>query len=107
MTEGPYKLPKGWRWVRLGEVCASVWGYTIRFAGACRTIAPQQVCPGAWQLPNCISANPRSLLPKSRSFSWTNTKYTSFSSASGPQNTSITLVRRFSSLISRSSWLVV
>jgi len=21
MTEGPYKLPKGWRWVRLGEVC--------------------------------------------------------------------------------------
>ena len=22
MTEGPYELPKGWRWVRLGEVCA-------------------------------------------------------------------------------------
>ena len=22
MTEGPYKLPEGWRWVRLGEVCA-------------------------------------------------------------------------------------
>jgi type I restriction enzyme S subunit len=21
MTEGPYKLPEGWRWVRLGEVC--------------------------------------------------------------------------------------
>ena len=21
MTEGPYKLPDGWRWVRLGEVC--------------------------------------------------------------------------------------
>ncbi|NNG67985.1 restriction endonuclease subunit S [Caldanaerobacter subterraneus] len=21
MTEGPYKLPPGWRWVRLGEVC--------------------------------------------------------------------------------------
>ena len=21
MTEGPYTLPKGWRWVRLGEVC--------------------------------------------------------------------------------------
>lgn len=21
MTEGPYKLPKGWRWVRLGDVC--------------------------------------------------------------------------------------
>ena len=21
MTEGPHKLPKGWRWVRLGEVC--------------------------------------------------------------------------------------
>ena len=40
-------------------------------------IAPQQVCPGAWQLLNCISANPRSLLPKSSSFSWTNTKYIS------------------------------
>jgi type I restriction enzyme S subunit len=24
MTEGPYKLPEGWRWVRLGEVC-EVW----------------------------------------------------------------------------------
>jgi type I restriction enzyme S subunit len=22
MIEGPYKLPKGWRWVRLGEVCS-------------------------------------------------------------------------------------
>jgi type I restriction enzyme S subunit len=22
MTEGPYKLPEGWRWVRLGEVCS-------------------------------------------------------------------------------------
>ena len=32
------------------------------------------------------SACPRNLLPKSLSFSWTNTKYTSFSSASGPQN---------------------
>ena len=21
MAEGPYKLPRGWRWVRLGEVC--------------------------------------------------------------------------------------
>ena len=21
MTEGPYELPEGWRWVRLGEVC--------------------------------------------------------------------------------------
>jgi len=21
MTEGPYKLPKGWRWVRLGDIC--------------------------------------------------------------------------------------
>jgi len=24
MTEGPYRLPEGWRWVRLGEVCQSV-----------------------------------------------------------------------------------
>ena len=24
MIEGPYKLPKGWRWVRLGEVC-EIW----------------------------------------------------------------------------------
>jgi type I restriction enzyme S subunit len=31
MTEGPYKLPEGWRWVRLGEVCdykSGVWGQT-------------------------------------------------------------------------------
>uniref|UniRef100_A0A832I9R3 Restriction endonuclease subunit S n=1 Tax=Pseudothermotoga hypogea TaxID=57487 RepID=A0A832I9R3_9THEM len=28
MNEGPYKLPEGWRWVRLGEVCdykSGVW----------------------------------------------------------------------------------
>lgn len=28
-TEGPYKLPEGWRWVRLGEVCehkTGLWG---------------------------------------------------------------------------------
>ena len=46
------------------------------------------------------SACPRNLLPKSLSFSWTNTKYTSFSSAS-------TLVRRFSSLIGRCRRAVV
>jgi type I restriction enzyme, S subunit len=23
MTDGPYKLPAGWRWVRVGEVCAA------------------------------------------------------------------------------------
>jgi len=29
MTEGPYKLPEGWRWVRLGEVCSKPeYGYT-------------------------------------------------------------------------------
>ncbi|MBC7217451.1 MAG: restriction endonuclease subunit S [Candidatus Caldatribacterium sp.] len=29
MTEGPYKLPEGWRWVKLGEVCdhkTGIWG---------------------------------------------------------------------------------
>jgi type I restriction enzyme S subunit len=26
MTEGPYKLPEGWRWVRLGEVCDVIMG---------------------------------------------------------------------------------
>jgi len=26
MIEGPYKLPKGWRWVRLGEVCEIIMG---------------------------------------------------------------------------------
>jgi type I restriction enzyme S subunit len=24
VTDGPYELPEGWRWVRLGEVCQSV-----------------------------------------------------------------------------------
>ena len=28
MTEGPYKLPEGWRWVRLGEVCEVLQGKT-------------------------------------------------------------------------------
>ena len=29
MSEGPWKLPKGWRWVRLGEVCEKPqYGYT-------------------------------------------------------------------------------
>ena len=29
MLEGPYKLPEGWRWVRLGEVCSKPeYGYT-------------------------------------------------------------------------------
>jgi len=28
MTEGPYKLPEGWRWVRLGEVCETKMGGT-------------------------------------------------------------------------------
>jgi type I restriction enzyme S subunit len=26
MIEGPYKLPEGWRWVRLGEVCKVIMG---------------------------------------------------------------------------------
>ncbi|MCI4463280.1 MAG: restriction endonuclease subunit S [Caldisericum sp.] len=25
MIDGPYKLPNGWRWVRLGEVCTYEW----------------------------------------------------------------------------------
>lgn len=28
MIEGPYKLPEGWRWVRLGEVCETKMGGT-------------------------------------------------------------------------------
>ena len=35
MTEGPYKLPEGWRWVRLGEVCSTVEnGFAFRKRGA-------------------------------------------------------------------------
>ncbi|MFH1609620.1 MAG: restriction endonuclease subunit S, partial [Candidatus Bipolaricaulota bacterium] len=30
MTEEPYKLPPGWRWVRLGEVCQVYGGSTPR-----------------------------------------------------------------------------
>jgi len=34
MTEGPYKLPEGWRWVRLGEVCALIQtGFAFRKKG--------------------------------------------------------------------------
>jgi type I restriction enzyme S subunit len=35
MTEGPYKLPAGWRWVRLGEVCTLIEsGFAFRKKGA-------------------------------------------------------------------------
>jgi type I restriction enzyme S subunit len=35
MTEGPYKLPEGWRWVRLGEVCTLIdSGFAFRKKGA-------------------------------------------------------------------------
>ncbi|MBX6764608.1 MAG: restriction endonuclease subunit S [Rubrobacteraceae bacterium] len=35
MTEGPYKLPSGWRWVRLGEVVADMQsGFAFRKKGA-------------------------------------------------------------------------
>ncbi|MFZ8854428.1 MAG: restriction endonuclease subunit S, partial [Armatimonadota bacterium] len=35
MTEGPYKLPEGWRWVRLGEVCTLIEsGFAFRKKGA-------------------------------------------------------------------------
>jgi len=35
MTEGPYKLPEGWRWVRLGEVASEIQsGFAFRKKGA-------------------------------------------------------------------------
>ncbi|HHY38549.1 MAG TPA: hypothetical protein GX507_06455 [Clostridia bacterium] len=35
MTEGPYKLPRGWRWVRLGEVASLIkTGFAFRKKGA-------------------------------------------------------------------------
>jgi type I restriction enzyme S subunit len=35
MTEGPYKLPAGWRWVKLGEVCTLIEsGFAFRKKGA-------------------------------------------------------------------------
>ena len=35
MTEGPYKLPKGWRWVRLGDICLVIeTGFAFRKKGA-------------------------------------------------------------------------
>ncbi|WNC30171.1 restriction endonuclease subunit S [Thermosynechococcus sp. PKX82] len=30
MTEGPYKLPEGWRWVRLGKVCDIISGFAFK-----------------------------------------------------------------------------
>jgi type I restriction enzyme S subunit len=35
MTDGPYKLPEGWRWVRLGDICLVIeTGFAFRKKGA-------------------------------------------------------------------------
>ena len=42
MTEGPYKLPAGWRWVRLGEVCSKP-QYGLTQAASKEAIGPKFV----------------------------------------------------------------
>ena len=42
MTEGPYKLPEGWRWVRLGEVCSKP-QYGLTQAASQESVGPKFV----------------------------------------------------------------
>jgi type I restriction enzyme S subunit len=57
MTEGPYKLPKGWRWVRLGEVA---WRESVTLQLSARPddvfyyIGMEHVAPGQWDEPTPV-----------------------------------------------------
>jgi len=42
VTEGPYKLPEGWRWVRLGEVCSKP-QYGLTQAASQESVGPKFV----------------------------------------------------------------
>ena len=50
MAEGPYKLPKGWRWVRLGEVCETKMGGT-----------PKTKVKEYWEPPEVIWVTPEDM----------------------------------------------
>ena len=54
MTEGPYKLPEGWRWVRLGEIA---WRESVTLKPSdypdlvFRYLGMEHVAPGQWDEP--------------------------------------------------------
>ena len=54
MTEGPYKLPEGWRWVRLGEVA---WRDSVTLQPGSRPdavfhyLGMEHIAPGQWEEP--------------------------------------------------------
>lgn len=57
MTEGPYKLPEGWRWVRLGEVAwreANLLKPSEEPSKRFRYIGMEQVKSGQWEEPQPI-----------------------------------------------------
>lgn len=57
MIEGPYKLPKGWRWVRLGEV-ARRQVVTLKSAdypdAVFMYLGMENVAPGQWEQPTPV-----------------------------------------------------
>jgi type I restriction enzyme S subunit len=60
MTEGPYKLPEGWRWVRLGEVArreATLLKPSDYPSRRFRYIGMEHVAPGQWEEPEGVEIN--------------------------------------------------
>jgi type I restriction enzyme S subunit len=60
MTEGPYKLPEGWRWVRLGEVArreAALLKPSDYPSRRFRYIGMEHVAPGQWEEPEGVEIN--------------------------------------------------
>jgi type I restriction enzyme S subunit len=57
MTEGPYKLPEGWRWVRLGEVAhrkATLVKPSDYPSQRFRYLGMEHVAPGQWEEPRPV-----------------------------------------------------
>jgi type I restriction enzyme S subunit len=60
MTQGPYKPPAGWRWVRLGEVArreATLLKPSDYPSRRFRYIGMEHVAPGQWEEPEGVEIN--------------------------------------------------
>ena len=60
MTEGPYKLPEGWRWVRLGEVArreAVLLRPSDYPSQRFRYLGMEHVAAGQWEAPEGVEVN--------------------------------------------------
>lgn len=60
MIEGPYKLPQGWRWVRLGEVAsreAALLKPSNHPSRRFRYLGMEHVAAGQWEEPQAVEVN--------------------------------------------------